>query len=113
MNLKPVSSPSNYITDASVARGDRYLFVTSDGNPNNTHVRLSDNTPLGLVQSVKWDLSLTGLARCVVETVASPAEIAALMEDTTVVVRLSDNPLAALWVYYTTRARRWFASLRS
>jgi hypothetical protein len=114
MTLKPDSSiPANYITDAAKANGDRYLYVTSDGNPVNSHIRLSDGTNLGLVQSVKWELSVNGYSKCVVETIASPAELATLMRDTTVVVRLQDKPLRVLWAYYSTRAREWFRSLRS
>ena len=114
MILKPTPTiPSNYITDAARANGSRYLYVTSDGNPANTQVRLSDGVSLGLVQKMTYTLGLGDLARCTVETLATPGEVSALMENTTVVVRLQDNPLKTLWIYYTTRARRWFKSLHS
>lgn len=114
MTLKPTPTiPSNYITDAAKANGDRYIYITSDGHSASSNIRLSDGTNLGLIQNVKWTLGVGDCARCVVETMASPAELVALMKNTTVEVRVEKHPLKTLWVYYTARARRWVNSLRS
>lgn len=97
----------NRITQNAITRGDRYVSIVSNGDAADTRVRLSDDTPLGLVQSVTWSLSVGSMASCTITSIASPAEVVALMENTTVKIQLWENPLKTLWVYYIARARRW------
>ncbi len=106
------ATPSNWVTNATAAQGHRYVYVTSDGNAANTHVRLSDGTSLGLVQKVSYTLELGSLARCTIDTIASPAEVAALMEQTTVHVQPWGSPVKWLWVYYTTKLRGYYKGSR-
>lgn len=101
--------PTNDITRAVEANGQGYIRIesTADGRPYSTQVHLSNGTTLGAVQSVTWSLSIGDVgARCVVETIATPADLVALMENTTVRVRPWGGPLKwlAVWYWQKTRA---------
>lgn len=101
---------TNHINEAATQNGNAFIMIDSaaDGRPSTTHIRLSNGQDLGLVQSVTWSLGLGEAAKCVVETIAAPAEVKALMENTTVKVILRDNPLSVLWTYYTTKLKALF-----
>lgn len=109
MSSTPI--PTNDVTDALTANGQKYLFIesTADGRPYSTHVRLSDGTSLGAVQGVTWKLNVSDVgAHCIVETLASPADLRALMENTTVSVKPWGSPIKWLWTYYTVRITQWY-----
>ncbi len=107
-----ISTPSNFITDAVTANGEKYVFIASNGTPAGSQVRLSDDTKLGAVQSVKWSLEVTGYARCTIETLASPLETVALMGHTTVLVKPWGSPAVWLWTYYLAKLRGFYKGSR-
>ena len=105
-----MSNPTNDVTHAVETNGQQYIFVqsTADGRPYSTQVHLSNGTTLGAVQGVTWSLRVGDVgARCVVETIATPADLRALMENTTCLVRPHGNPLRWATTYYWVRARQW------
>jgi hypothetical protein len=102
-------TPTNDVTSAVKANGQSYIFIqsTADGRPYSTQVHLSDGTSLGAVQSVTWSLSIGDVgSRCVVETIATPADLVALMEHTTVKVRPWGHPVVWVATYYWAKLRR-------
>lgn len=102
-------SQTSNITEAVVKNGQEYISIVSAGSPIDTQITLSTAQTIGLVQSVAWSLNVGDtVAKCTVEVVASPAEIKALLSDTTIKIRLAHNPLPALWAYYIGQLeRRW------
>lgn len=109
MSSSPI--PTNDITTALVDNGQKYIFVqsTADGRPYSTQVMLSDGTSLGAIQSVCWKLSVDDVgARCTVETIATPADLRALMENTTVSVKPWGSPAVWLWTYYSVLLKQWY-----
>ncbi len=105
-----MTPPSNDVTRAVAANGQQYIFVqsTADGRPYSTQIHLSDGTSLGAVQAVTWSLKVGDIgARCVVETIATPADLRALMDNTTMCVKPWGSPARWLVTYYWARIRRW------
>lgn len=110
MHLTPTNAPPrNHITDAIKANGNDYVSITSDasGRPAGTKVTLSNGVMLGAVQSVTWTARLGEMTRCTIETVATPADLKAMMENTTVHVRPWGHPIIWVWTYYAARVARF------
>lgn len=105
---------SNYVMDAAAQATEGtnvYVSLTSDGTANVTTVNVSSGLSLGLVQGVVWKLNTeSGLAHLLVDTVAAPADVKALLKDTLVEVRPKPgyHPFRYLWDWYATKVWLWF-----
>ncbi len=102
-------SQTSNITEAVSKNGQDYISIVSAGSPIDTQITLSTAQTIGLVQAVNWSLN-TGdtVAKCTLEVVAAPAEVKALLSETTIKIRLAHNPLPVLWTYYLGQLkRRW------
>lgn len=88
---------------------DAYVTITSNGTPQMTSVVVSTGQKLGLVQGVQWRMDIDGLAYLTVDTIATPAEVKALLKDTTLEVRPKPgyHPIRYLWDWYTTKVALW------
>lgn len=110
--MSTISLPplSNHVTAAATENGTPSVVLRSDGTPAGTTVKLTNGIGLGLVQSVSWDLSVTGYATCVITTLVTPAEFKALARDTEVLIRAAPgyHPLRYLWDWYATKAWLWW-----
>lgn len=85
---QPTPPTSNRLIDnATNATGQPSVRIESNGTPEMTRIRLSDNRSLGLVQKASWSMEVGEYARLTVETIAAPADLTALLRDTTIVVR--------------------------
>lgn len=86
-----------------------YLSVSTKGGgrPGDTIIRLSNGHQLGGVQAIHWTIEVGGPARCIVETILTPAELTVLLDDTVVEVRLHESMLKTLWTYWRGRWRNW------
>lgn len=69
--------------------------------PEETQIRLSTGHQLGHVQAVHWSARVDGRCVCTVETILDPAELKALFSDTTIKIKLYENPISMLWTYYS------------
>lgn len=104
----PVPSPTNRVTDAVTKLGKEYLSIRSNGMTVDTQVSLSNGKPLGIVQSVSWEIDLSGVSKAVVTIAAAPGELGALVENTVIqlIPATGYPPFRYLWAYYRTKLDR-------
>jgi hypothetical protein len=109
----PIIPLSNDAVKGSAQLGTPSIVVRSDGTPTGTFVELTNGVSLGLVQNIQWELDISGYAQCVVTSMATPAEIKALMRDTTVRVQpmVDVHPWRYLWDWYVAKASIWLGAL--
>lgn len=76
--------------NAGLRNNSLFVKVKSGGVSLDTDVQLSNGMSLGGVKTIKWKCGAGEVATCEIETVLTKAELAALMEDTTIRYRLID-----------------------
>lgn len=96
---QPTPPISNRLTENVAATGQPCVRIESNGTSEMTRIRLSDGRSLGLIQRADWSMEVGSYGRLTIETLAAPADLTALLKDTTILVRPSPGygPFRYLW----------------